>query len=477
MKNKKLKIQSVLLFLLAVSVFAQDTSSLLKGKLIEKVQCTSAPEFSYALYLPTTYNEQKKWPVLFCFDPRANGVRPAELFQAAAEKYGYIIVSSNNSGSDDASIPNAQAMKEMYEDAFTRFSVDDHRLYATGMSGGARIACDMGYRYPTQVAGVIGCAAGFPTDRVPSKDTPFAYFAAIGNLDFNYYEIQSLRPKLEESGIPFRIHVFDGEHWWPKAEVATEALEWMEVRAMKDGKREKDPALIEELFSKRLKKAEAQIAKGDVHEAADEYQSLVTDFEGLRDTSGVAAQSTKMNSSEELRAWREAEKQREAFGLQFRQKLASVNKSIQDSSKPVPSREKVMAFLEIESLMKKAKEGSSKEDRLDAQRMLELVSVRHGFYMSRNFMEYGDYPRAELTLSVVSQIHPEDPWNWYSLARAQSQMGQKQKALESLELAVKQGFGDSEKMANDFDLKPLHDEKQFKKLLEETKKNQQKSKQ
>ena len=72
--------------------------------------------------------------------------------------------------------------------------------------------------------------------------------------------------------------------------------------------------------------------------------------------------------------------------------------------------------------------------------MLELVSVRHGFYMARNFMEYGDYPRAELTLSVVSQIHPEDPWNWYALARPQSQMGQKQKALESLEKAVQQDW-------------------------------------
>ena len=146
-----------------------------------------------------------------------------------------------------------------------RYSVDNRRLYATGMSGGARIACDMGYDIQTKIAGVIGCAAGFPTDRVPSKDTPFAYFAAIGNLDFNYYEIRSLRPKLEESGIPFQIRVFDGEHRWPNAEIATEALEWMEVRAMKDGKREKDPALIEELFSKRLKKVEAQITKGPMY--------------------------------------------------------------------------------------------------------------------------------------------------------------------------------------------------------------------
>ena len=476
MKNKKSKIQLLFLFFISVSALAQNPESFPKGKLIEKVQCLSAPEFSYVLYLPSAYTDQKKWPVLFCFDPRANGMVPAELFQPAAEKYGYIIVSSNNSGSDDASIPNAQAMKEMYDDAASRYSVDDNRFYATGMSGGARIACDMGYRYANQIAGVIGCAAGFPTDKMPSKDTPFAYYATIGNLDFNYLELRSLRPKLEEAGIPFHIRVFDGEHQWPTSEVATEALEWMEVRAMRDGKREKDSVLIEALFNKRLKEVESLTAKSVLHEAADEYKNLVNDFETLRDISKVKAEFTKLDTSEEVQRLREEEKQRDLEIQNFRQKLASVNQSIQNSAKTIPSVEKVMAFLEIESLKKQAKEAPSKEERLHAQRLLELVSVQHGFYMSRNFMEYGDYPRAELTLAVVTQIHPEEPWIWYKLARAQAQMGQKEKALESLNKAVQQGFDDPERFGSDYDLKSLHEDKQFKKLLEQTKKNQQKSK-
>jgi len=58
------------------------------GKIIEKVECHQAPGFSYALYLPSSYQPEKTWPVLFCFDPRANGMNPAELFQEGAEKYG-----------------------------------------------------------------------------------------------------------------------------------------------------------------------------------------------------------------------------------------------------------------------------------------------------------------------------------------------------------------------------------------------------
>jgi len=441
------------------------------GKIIEKVECHQAPGFSYALYLPSSYQPEKTWPVLFCFDPRANGMNPAELFQEGAEKYGYIIISSNNSGSDDPSVPNLQAMKAIYDDALSRFSVDKQRLYATGLSGGARVACDMGYKYRGQVAGVIGCGAGFPIDTPPSKDTPFAFYETIGNLDFNYYEIRLLRPKLEASGIPFKIHIFDGEHWWPPKEVSTEALEWMEVQAMKNGKRDKDAALIESLFQKRLKKAESLKAQGLVVEAADEYQSISKDFENLHDVTTASSEASRLNASEEVKRWQQEETQRDQLDAQFRQKLQSVNQSLRDSSKNVPKLETVLAFLDIPSLKKKAKEAPSKYDRLQAQRLLEVVAVQHGFYLARGFREYGDYPRAALTLSVAAEIHPEEPLLWYKLAAAQAQMGDKENALSSLKKVVEHGFKDAEKLENDFDFKSIRDEKQFNKILEQIKKN------
>ncbi|HEY7162052.1 MAG TPA: hypothetical protein VH815_12375 [Acidobacteriota bacterium] len=441
------------------------------GKIIEKVECQQAPGFSYALYLPSSYQSDKTWPVLFCYDPRANGMNPAELFKEAAEKYGYIIVSSNNSGSDDPSVPNLQAMKAIYDDAFSRFSVNKQRLYATGMSGGARVACDMGYKYRGEVAGVIACGAGFPIDTAPSKDTPFAFYETIGNLDFNYYEIRLLKPKLEDSGLPFKIHIFDGEHWWPPKEVCTDALEWMEVQAMKSGKRDKDPVLIEALFTKRLKKAEAQKMQGLMIEAADEYQSISKDFATLHDVSSATSEATRLYASDEVKRWQQEETQRDQLDAQFRQKLQSVNQSLRDSSKNVPKLESVLAFLDIPSLQKKAKEAPSKYDRLQAQRLLEVVAVQHGFYLARSFREYGDYPRMALTLSVAAEIHPEEPLIWYKLAAAQAQMGDKDKALSSLKHALDHGFKDAEKLESDFDFKTIRDEKQFKKIVEQLKKN------
>ncbi|MCI0447912.1 hypothetical protein L0152_32435, partial [bacterium] len=370
-----IRIFVLLICLQCALLFAQNSGELPKGKAIEKVDCTGAPGFSYALYLPSAYTSEKSWPVLFIFDAEAKGMVPLELFKSGAEKYGYIIVSSNNSASDDPTVPNWQAMVAMYNDATSRFSLNKQRMYSAGYSGGARIACDMAYRYSGQFAGVIGAGSGFPTDHDPTPDTPFAFFATVGNLDFNYYEMRLLEPKLKSAGIPYRIRVFDGEHDWPPAELCIEELEWMEIQAMKSGKREKDPALIEEIFQKRMKRAEERKASGVLHEGAEEYQSIATDFKSLRDVEAVSADATRLFESEQVKKWQQEEARRDQIDSDFRQKLASVNRSIRNTSDKVPKLQNVLEFLQVAELKKKAKEASLKEDRLQAQRLLTVVAI------------------------------------------------------------------------------------------------------
>ncbi len=361
-------------------------------------------------------------------------------------------------------------MLAMYNDATSRFSLNKQRMYAAGYSGGARIACDMAYRYSGQFAGVIGAGSGFPTDHDPTSDTPFAFFGTVGNLDFNYYEMRILEPKLKSAGIPYRIRVFDGEHDWPPAELCTEELEWMEIQAMKSGKREKDPALVEEIFQKRMKRAEERKSSGVLHEAADEYQSIATDFKSLRDVETVSLEATRLFDSEQVKQWQQEEVRRDQIDNDFRQKLASVNRSIRNTSGNVPKLEHVLEFLQVVGLKKKAKEAPLKEDRLQVQRLLTVVRIQHGFYLARGFREYGDFERLALCYSVAVEIDPDEPYLWYGLARAQAQLGEKEKAMESLKKAVDHGFKDADKIANDFDLRSLQDEKQFKKILERLKK-------
>src|SRR3974390_1522727 len=82
------------------------------GQIIPRVVCAADPSQSYALYLPSTFSNGRKWPIVCVVDPAARGPLAAEVVRAAAEKYGYIVAASNNSrnGLKEGPGPAATAM-------------------------------------------------------------------------------------------------------------------------------------------------------------------------------------------------------------------------------------------------------------------------------------------------------------------------------------------------------------------------------
>jgi dienelactone hydrolase len=213
--------------------------------------------------------------VLFALDPGARGKIPVERFQAAAEKYGYIVAGSNNSRNGPMG-PSLAAVQAMIADTGERFPIDAKRIYFTGFSGGARVAMQVALGSGNQVAGVIAASAGFPGGQ-PRKSVPFAIFGSAGTEDFNYLEMRQLDQTVTS---PHRVAIFDGGHAWLPAEMATEAIEWMEVQAMKSGRRARDEAFLDAIFTHRKKNAEAQT---DDAETCRDLEALAADFTGLRD--------------------------------------------------------------------------------------------------------------------------------------------------------------------------------------------------
>ena len=70
---------SVIVVLLAHSTHAiAQTQSIPKGQIVERIQTLNDASQSYALYLPSNYTPDRKWPVLYAFDPGARGRIPVE---------------------------------------------------------------------------------------------------------------------------------------------------------------------------------------------------------------------------------------------------------------------------------------------------------------------------------------------------------------------------------------------------------------
>jgi len=66
------------------------------GRLEERVPSATDTSQAFALYLPPGYTTERRWPVLFVLDPRGRALLGLKLFQAAAARLGWVVLSSYN---------------------------------------------------------------------------------------------------------------------------------------------------------------------------------------------------------------------------------------------------------------------------------------------------------------------------------------------------------------------------------------------
>jgi pimeloyl-ACP methyl ester carboxylesterase len=294
-----------------VAALAAPAADLPAGQIIDRVACAADSSQSYALYVPSGYTPSRVWPVIFAFDPAGRGRTPVERYQIAAERYGFIVVGSNNSRNGSTEIPRILAA--MTTDVAERLAVDSKRAYLAGMSGGARVALQIALASPpSAIAGVIASSAGYPDGRL-RKTVPFPIFATAGTDDFNHLEMRQLDRALTT---PHHLAVFNGGHVWLSSELALEAVEWMELQAMKTGLKPRDDGQIDRLLAARVASVSAGTSRSDAGKTdagtADAgkgdkntflaLQAIVDDFQGLRDVSAFAARATELGRDKGIRA-------------------------------------------------------------------------------------------------------------------------------------------------------------------------------
>src|SRR5688500_9491180 len=125
------------------------------GHLAERVASAVDTSQAYALYLPPGYSTARQWPILFVLDPRGRALPALKLFEEAAGRLGWIVMSSYNTLSDGPPEPNVIAMEAMLRSAQDSLSIDRSRLYLAGFSGTARAVLRFAVNLRGHVAGVI----------------------------------------------------------------------------------------------------------------------------------------------------------------------------------------------------------------------------------------------------------------------------------------------------------------------------------
>src|SRR2546428_8751970 len=93
------------------------------GRVDERVTSTTDTAQRFALYLPPGYTTERRWPILLVLDPRGRALLALRLFQDAAARLGWIVMSSYNTLSDGPPEPTVAAVNAMLASAQARWPI------------------------------------------------------------------------------------------------------------------------------------------------------------------------------------------------------------------------------------------------------------------------------------------------------------------------------------------------------------------
>jgi predicted esterase len=455
----------VLALTAAALLLAAAPSAFPAGQVTERVNCASDPGITYALYLPSAYAADKRWPILYVFDPRGRALVALDLFKGAAEERGWIVASSYDTRSDTNDAPNERALHGMWRDTRERFPVAPGRAYATGFSGGARLATVLAANSHEQVAGVILTGAGFADTEKPPPGMRFAVFGTAGTTDFNYLEMRRLPALVAPMRTPVRVESFDGAHAWPPAALAREGVLWLELQAQKTGLLPRD-GVASELQAAWRARAREREAAGDLLGALETWQDSARDLEGLTDVAEEEAAAARLAGREDVEQERRRREKADRDEVAYQRVVVETWARLLNLGQPAPAVAELLRALDVSSLASRAGKAGTPYERLSAQRRLETAFVQAYFYVPRMLLARGEAKRAAAAQEVAAQIRPTADYVRYDLACSWARAGRRKEALAELRRAVELGFKDAAHMAADPDLEKLRNEPAFQQLLE-----------
>jgi tetratricopeptide (TPR) repeat protein len=434
------------------------------GQVVENLSTAAYPEQRYALYLPPGHGgDETHWPALFVLDPRGRAVPGVERFLSAAERHGYVILSSYQSRSDTKQEVNVRALDALIEEA-RRYRVDTRRLYLAGLSGTAHASWRFAQILGDHVAGVIAAGGGVQrSTQGPPGEATFAYYGLAGTADFNYRELLELEQHLLKRGIEHRITIFEGRHGWPPYVFTERALDWMELQAVKRGLAPRNPRLV---------KAELERARAAAADAVDPLERLrrrrdvVRDFQGLGADESDAKLLLEAEGDPLVAKRRSQEKklaQRELSHVRAR--YAPWVAELEDPARLAPSVSASLVSLRVASLREQAANPDDLAEARSAQRILERLYTGAVFYHPRDFERIGEYERALRSLQVAVAIFPERAGGYWRLAGGYLRAGREDEAIETLRKAIGFGNVDLERFQLDPAWLPLHDRPEWPKLV------------
>lgn len=195
--------------------------------------------YHYSLYLPKGYLDDpaRRWPCMFIMAPNGGGNMPGPLLQTLMSS-GYIVVAPHEA-KNGSWVPIVGNLLAAHDDVIKRVRIHEGLKFATGFSGGARMAGLLAQMRPG-FSGVILQGAGFPPNGQGGyhvgalrRVSGFPIAMIFGDHDNNVAETKGVKSALPSAH--YDVLCFPGNHGWAPPELFSEALSWVEAQVYTEG--------------------------------------------------------------------------------------------------------------------------------------------------------------------------------------------------------------------------------------------------
>ncbi|MCX6319917.1 MAG: hypothetical protein NTW29_21740 [Bacteroidetes bacterium] len=435
---------SALLIILFAGVPATAITQPIQPGRVKNIICKADSSQSYTIYIPSSYKDDSPLPLLVLLDPVARGNVPVTMYQEIAERNHIILAGSNNSKNFDPAA-SGKSIPAILEDIIQYARFDGSAVWLSGFSGGSRMASSYAAT-DERIKGVIGCGAGF-TSSMTNEGTEFymlrrevPYAAIVGDKDMNFEEMNGVSDLLTKRNKANALFVFSGGHTWPPAAQMEMAVMWLLqmqqssiiLRAASDS------------LAARLKDQYEQYRESGLlyfswlsANAAKQIPSLAKTGDSL---TGIALKNKSFSRHKALfETTLEAERTfMDQFSFLFNQVISSDELSTGNDEL---WKQKAGA---IASLRK----DKDPYRRLSGERIHDicrrLCSEQYGW-----FMETKRFPQAYSVAFILGFIDTEGLNTDYWMARAAAGMGDKNRCINSLKLALKKSDLSKERVLKD----------------------------
>lgn len=229
---------------------------------------------TFAIYLPTSYTAEKKFPLLMVFDPQGRGQNTLNLFRTAAEEQGYILVSPNLNLKREPIDSIVNSATSMMYSIFNSFNVDENQIFAAGMAEGAQVASTLPLFYK-KLAGIMAIGNSFVNPKYLDKTSPYTFIGIAGRKDYMLYEIEAYLKFYDDIDFPTYAYYFDGkEDEWPSSEVVNHAVSGFTLQAIKNGHRPAVAEFIQKLYHNELDEVEQLRRKLELYNAYEKLERM-----------------------------------------------------------------------------------------------------------------------------------------------------------------------------------------------------------